>query len=121
MCACERITASIARGSTPRFLLFSIDSLRRPWNIPQSRRMFECLVRMTCFDPVTVWAAPTNSICIWRGYREKRFEEVLKRFRARGILTRECVTVREEDRAGAADAIEVEPGRSSAIFALVSD
>ena len=68
MCACESTTASSELGSNPRCWLCSHASRRRPWNIPQSSRTVACLVRIRCFDPVTVCAAPTNSICMQRGY-----------------------------------------------------
>jgi hypothetical protein len=37
-------------------------TLDQAWKSPQSSSTVACAVRTTCFEPVTVWAAPTNSI-----------------------------------------------------------
>src|SRR5262245_4289604 len=126
MCACDKITESSARASTPRFRFCSIDSRRRPWNIPQSRRTFACFVLMRCFEPVTVCAAPTKSICMRLRYRgssrvgEELLEQLGERLDARGIVALEGVTVREQDRTGSALHVEEERGRRAGILSLVA-
>lgn len=66
ICAWESMSASISSVLRGKNLFASSDSFRRPWNMPQSRRNVLPLTRRTCFEPVTVCAAPTNSSCIRR-------------------------------------------------------
>ena len=63
MWACERTTAfrppaASCSGVSARCALMSAASARRPWNRPQSSRIFCPAHSKWCDDPVTVWSAP---------------------------------------------------------------
>src|ERR1051325_696822 len=54
MCAWERTTALIERGSKGNVRLRAFASSRLPWNMPQSRRIVDPPARSRCMEPVTV-------------------------------------------------------------------